>query len=48
MIKKEQCELYLDHQITWGGDGFYCVNCMLEFVPGTTREERIKQGKLHD
>ena len=31
--KKRECELTLDHEVAWGGDGYFCVKCELRFVP---------------
>lgn len=29
---KPKCELYLDHTISWGGDGYFCSECGEEFI----------------
>ena len=28
-----ECRDYLDHDVVWGGDGYYCWKCMRRFVP---------------
>lgn len=41
-----ECELYLDHNPVWAGDGYFCSNCMLQFAPLTTlRAETIEEAK---
>lgn len=29
----ERCNLFIDHQLSWAGDGYFCENCRVRFEP---------------
>ena len=41
MTKENKCESYLDHNPVWGGDGYFCSECMIRFVPKESYRQEI-------
>lgn len=31
--KSIKCNLFIDHQLSWAGDGYFCENCRVRFEP---------------
>ena len=42
---KKNCELFLDHNPVWGGDGYFCSNCELRFIPVFPTPEPEKERR---
>ena len=32
MKENKKCKMILDHNPVWGGDGYFCIKCGLEFI----------------
>lgn len=43
----ERCNLFIDHQLSWAGDGYFCENCRVRFepVPNERSEESAVQAE---
>jgi len=39
----KKCESYVDHEVQWAGDGYYCSRCMIPFAPRHSDRECYKQ-----
>ena len=42
----KECELYLDHDIQWAGDGYFCSKCRLRFEPCHQQETKTYSYNL--
>lgn len=40
--KSIKCNLFIDHQLSWAGDGYFCENCRVRFEP--VRDERSEES----
>jgi len=38
---KKNCELILDHNPVWAGDGYFCSKCGLKFISENERKKAI-------
>ena len=43
--KSPECELILDHSVSWCGDGYLCVKCMLRFVPEPEVQKSLQEER---
>ena len=41
MTKENKCKSYLDHNPVWAGDGYFCSECMIRFVPKESYRQEI-------
>ena len=44
--QKNKC-LYIDHSPVWGGDGFFCQSCFIEFIPKINEVENPCKGGIN-
>jgi hypothetical protein len=42
-LKQKACELILDHEVAWGGDGYFCQKCGIEFSPKVELEKTVRE-----
>lgn len=47
-LEESKCELVLDHDPNWAGDGYFCSKCGQKFIQDTPQLARIDRKKLED